>query len=168
MCGLTPPWLLWLKKNNFTLTFHICNVNIHIRFYRLSTKNKLEGVVVYDIKKYTKCYSQKQPRRTKNRGEEKFVPVSRRSNINYFLRLQKGVWLAKLYFYTKNEFHGSLQAFSLELKYFTVVQLSCVLLDKYHKRKKHCSHKLRSLKIWWTWTFMTFFKTYYIWMVQKD
>ena len=33
----------------------------------------------------------------------------RRSNITYFLRLQKGVCLVKLYIYTKNEFHRGLQ-----------------------------------------------------------
>ena len=69
-----------------------------------------------------------------------------RSKINYFLRLQNGVWLAKLSFYTKNKFYQGLQAVLVELKCLTVAKLSCMFLAKYHK-ETNISHKLPTLNI---------------------
>ena len=67
--------------------------------------------------------------------------------IIYFLRLQKGVWLAKLYFYIKNEFCEGLEVFLVELKCYIIARLSYVLLDKYRKKNRQNSHKLPTLKI---------------------
>ena len=45
-----------------------------------------------------------------------------KSKVKYFRKLQKGIWFAKLYFYTKNEFDQGLKAFLVDLKRLTVVQ----------------------------------------------
>lgn len=42
--------------------------------------------------------------------------------------------VSKTLLFTKNQFYQDLQAFAVKLKSLTVVQLSCVLLDEYHKR----------------------------------
>ena len=126
--------VIWLKTINFALSFsHLTSKYTHMIW---KTWDNLWIFQLEDVAVYKKIHSQRihEMLQTKivmknKKIKEEYVPGSRckyvrsicqgRSKINYHLRLEECVWLARLYFYTKSKVYQNLQGFWIELKWIS-------------------------------------------------